>query len=221
MNANKLDDDAALDPPLDPAAMLALMQREQREMPRRMARQIPWILLAWGIAWFVGFGMLWLIDGARPMFSVPLVVSVAVFIGVQIGAVVVSAIIGARSGRGIKSSPAAAFTGTVYGVTASAAFFSMWVFAAGLQANGMDKDLQTIFFPTAMGIVIAILYSIAGAIWHAIPAIVMGAGILVVSLIAPFFGYPNHYLFLALAGGAVFFAGAISVGIYARGSSAR
>ena len=221
MNANKIDDDAALDPPLDPAAMLALMQREQREMPRRMARQIPWILLAWGIAWFVGFGMLWLIDGARPMFSVPLVVSVAVFIGVQIGAVVVSAIIGARSGRGIKSSPAAAFTGTVYGVTASAAFFSMWVFAAGLQANGMDKDLQTIFFPTAMGIVIAILYSIAGAIWHAIPAIVMGAGILVVSLIAPFFGYPNHYLFLALAGGAVFFAGAISVAIYARGSSAR
>jgi len=69
--------------------------------------------------------------------------------------------------------------------------------------------------------VIAILYSIAGAIWHAIPAIVMGAGILVVSLIAPFFGYPNHYLFLALAGGAVFFAGAISVAIYARGSSAR
>ena len=203
---------------LDPAAMLALVQREQLEMPRRIARQIPWILLAWGIAWVVGFGMLWLIDGAKPVFSVPLVVSAIVFVAVQGAAVAVSAIIGSRAQRGFRSSPAAAFTGTVYGITASAAFISMYIFAAGLAANGMDPALQSIYFPTAMGIVVAIMYLIAGAIWHAIPSIVMGAGILIVSLIAPFFGYPNHYLFFAIAGGAVFFAGAISVARYARGA---
>jgi hypothetical protein len=209
----KNDDDTAL----DPAAMLALMQREQAEIPRRLARQIPWILLAWGVAWVCGYGMLWLIDGARPLIAVPLPVSVAVFIAVLVAAIVVSAVIGARAQRGIRATPAAAFTGTVYGITAGASFVAMYIFAAGLAANGMGRELQSIFFPTAMGIVIAILYLIAGAIWHAIPAIIMGGGILSVSLIAPFFGYPNHYLFFALAGGAVFLGGALSVALYVRG----
>jgi len=214
---HKPNDETALDDALDPAAMLALVKDQQSGVSRRMARQIPWILFAWGIAWFVGFGMLWLIDGARPVFAVPLVASVVVFIAVQVAAVVASAVIGTRAQRGIRSSPAAAFTGTVYGVTASAAFFSMYIFAVGLAANGMDKQLQTIFFPTAFGIVIAIMYLMAGAIWHAVPSIVLGGGILVVSLIAPFFGYPNHYLFFAVAGGALFFGGAISLALYARG----
>lgn len=210
---HKNDDDTAL----DPAAMLALMQHEQAEIPRRLARQIPWILLAWGVAWVGGYGMLWLIDGARPLIAVPLPVSVAVFMAVMVAAIVVSAVIGSRAQRGIRPTTAATFTGTVYGITAGASFVAMYVFAAGLVANGMSRELQSIFFPTAMGIVIGIMYLIAGAIWHAVPAIIMGGGIFGVSLIAPFFGYPNHYLFFALAGGAVFLGGSLSVALYVRG----
>jgi hypothetical protein len=213
MNHEKLDDD----PALDPAAMLALLQREQDEIPRRLARGIPWILLAWGIAWFLGYEMLWLIDGARPTFAMPLPVSVLSFILLLVGAIIVSAIIGTRAGRGIRSTREAAFTGTVYGVTGSAGFLAMYIFAIALSANGMDPNLEPIFFPTAMGILVALMYLVAGAIWHAIPSIVMGGAILVVSLVAPFLGYPNHYLVFAIAGGGVFFGGAISTALYTRG----
>lgn len=213
MNENKITDDA----PLDPAAMLALLQGEQSSVQRQIARDVPWILFSWGLAYLLGYGALWLIDGLRPTFALPLAVSVVVFIALLVGATVVSVILGSRTGRGRKASSSAAFTGTVYGVTGSAAFFAMYIFAFALTANGMSESLQTIFFPTAMGIVIAIMYLIAGAIWHAVPSIVMGGGILIVSLVAPFFGYPTHYLVFAIAGGAVFFGGAISTALYTRG----
>lgn len=186
-----------------------------------MARQIPWILFAWGVTWAVGYVALWLIDGAKPAFSLPLPVAVAVFAGLMVAAIVVSAVIGARAGRGIRSSPSAAFTGTVFGITGSAGFFAIYAFAAGMSANGMADSLEPVFFPTGFGIIIGIMYLMAGAIWHAVPSVVMGGLLLVVALIAPFFGYPNNYLFFATAGGAVFFGGAVSVALYSRGVSKR
>ncbi|MGL4340227.1 MAG: hypothetical protein ACRCSP_07385 [Rhodoglobus sp.] len=205
------------DPALDPASMLSLLQLEQDRVPRRLARQIPWIFTAWGIAWFFGYGMLWLIDGARPAVAMPLPVSVSFFIVLLLGAIIVSTIIGSRAGRGIRPTREAVFTGTVYGITGSAGFLAMYVFAFALSANGMDPDLEPIFFPTAMGIVIAVMYLVGGAIWHTTFYIVMGGAILIVSLAAPFLGYPNHYLVFAIAGGGVFFAGAISTALYIRG----
>jgi hypothetical protein len=211
MNQN-LDQDS----PLDPASMLALVEREQSGIPRQMARQVPWILLAWGIAWLFGYGMLWLIDGAKPWFSVPLPVSVITFGALLVAATVVSAIIGPRTGRGIRTNRTAAFTGTVFGVTSFAGFVAVYIFAVGLSVNGMDERLVPIFFPTGMGIMIGITFLFAGAIWRAVPSVVMGGLLLAVALIAPFFGYPNNYLFFAIAGGAVFLGGALSVALYSR-----
>ena len=222
MTPTTRDDRSAVDDSaLDPAGMLALVQREQSGVPRAMARQVPWILLAWGVVWVVGYGMLWLIDGARPAFSVPLPAAVTVFVVLMVSAIVLSAIIGARAGRGIRSTPEAAFTGTVFGITSGAGFLAMWVFSWGLIANGMDRDLLTIFFPTGMGIIVGIVYLMAGAIWHAIPSVVLGALLLVISLVTPFFGYPNHYLFFAITGGAVFLGGAVAVARYSRGKAGR
>ena len=57
---------------------------------------------------------------------------------------------------------------------------------------------------------------ISGAIWHAIPALVSGVWLVVVAVVAPFFHYPHHYLFLALAGGGAFIVLAIGSEIYSR-----
>ncbi|MEP6481794.1 MAG: hypothetical protein ABJA94_07290 [Rhodoglobus sp.] len=212
-----MNQDLDQDSPLDPAAMLALVEREQSGIPRQMARRVPWILLAWGLAWFFGFGMLWLIDGAKPWFSVPLPVGVITFAALLAAATAVSAKIGSGVSRGIRTNRAAAFTGTVFGITSFAGFIAVYIFAIGLSVNGMPESLQAIYFPTAIGIIIGLTYLFAGAIWHAVPSVVMGGLLLVVALIAPFFGYPNNYLFFAVAGGAVFFGGALSVALYTRG----
>ncbi|PJJ72827.1 hypothetical protein CLV46_2404 [Diaminobutyricimonas aerilata] len=206
MNARPAPDD---DAPLDPAAMLALIQTQQSEMERRMAAATPWIVAAWGIAWVVGFGALFLIDGARPGFAIPLPVAVGTFIALMIAAVIASAVLGARMGRGVKQTKEANFNGAVFGVTGSASFFAMYVFAVGLTRNGMDPDLLNIFFPTSSALIVGIFYALAGGFWRIVPMIWMGAWIALVGLVAPFFGYPHHYLFFALAGGGGFLVGGI------------
>lgn len=204
------------DSPLDPAAMLALLQDQQQDVQRRMTRFVPWILLSWAVAWSVGFGMLWLIDGARPAISVPVEIAAPVFAVLIVMAGVVSGVLGARSGRGIRASKAAAFTGTVYGITWSVGFIALFVLGSALSYNGMPPELLNIYYPAISLIFVGIMYIIAGAIWHAIPALVMGGCIVLIAVIGPFFGYPTHYLVYAISGGGVFFAGTVVTAVYSR-----
>lgn len=200
----------------DAAEMFEILQSQQDRITRRMAAYVPAILLAWGIAWFVGFGMLWLIDGAKPAVSIPLPVAVVVFVVLMIGALVASAVLGVRTSRGIRPSSAAAFTGTVYGFTWTIAFVAMFVFGTALVRNGMPPELLNIYYPTASTLLVGLLYFVGGGIWQARPLLWLGGWIIVVALVAPFFGYPANYFVLALAGGGVFLAGALVVWLWVR-----
>ncbi len=201
---------------LTPAAMLALLQDQQQDVQRRMARFVPWILLSWAIAWGVGFGMLWLIDGARPNIAVPVEVAAPVFGVLMVIAGVVSGVLGARSGRGIRSSKAAVFTGTVYGITWSVGFVALFVLGSALSYNGMPPELLNIYYPAVSLMFVGIMYILAGAIWHAVPAIVMGGCIVLISAVGPFFGYPTHYLVYSITGGGVFLVGTVVTAVYVR-----
>ncbi|WP_349428008.1 hypothetical protein [Microbacterium sp. LWS13-1.2] len=206
------DDDA----PRDAAAMLDLVRSQQDRVTRQLAAEVPLILLVWGIAWFVGFGLLWLIDGAEPAVSVPLPVAVTVFIVLMAGALGATAILGIRSGRGIRASAEAAFTGAVYGWSWTIAFVAMFVFGTALVQNGMAPDLANIYYPTASTLLVGLLYFVGGGIWHAKPLLWLGGWIVVVALVAPFFGYPTHYLVFSIAGGGVFLVGALVAWLWIR-----
>jgi hypothetical protein len=200
----------------DPAAMLDLVRSQQERVTKQLAAEVPLILLAWGIAWFVGFGLLWLIDGAEPVIAVPLPVAVVVFIVLMVGALVATAILGIRSGRGIRPSAEAAFTGAVYGWSWTIAFVAMFVFGTALIRNGMPPDLANIYYPTASTLLVGLLYFVGGGIWQAKPLLWLGGWIIVVALVAPFFGYPAHYLVFSLAGGGVFLIGALVTWLWVR-----
>ncbi len=206
------DDDA-----LDPAAMLDLLEQQQRTVSRRMAGYVPAILGAWGIAWLVGFGLLWVIDGARPAFAVPLPVAVVGFIVLMVAALAVAAVLGALSGRGIRTTPAAAFTGVVYGLT--------W--PVGLrrhlrarQRAGAQRDAagarRTSTTPPPPHVRRHHVHHrgrhLAGARRGRDGGVDRAR-----RGVAPFFGYPTHYLVFAIAGGGVFIVGAIVVALYAFG----
>ncbi|MDY0911000.1 hypothetical protein [Microbacterium sp. CFBP9034] len=211
-------DDAQADDesPGDPAEMLQLLESQQDRVTRSMAAYVPAILLSWGIAWTVGFGMLWLIDGAEPAFAVPLPFAVAVFIGLMIAAIVASAVLGARGQRGIRTSAESAFTGTVFGLTWMVGFLALMVFGTALIVNGMPPALANIFYPTGSVLFVGIMYMLAAAIWQARPTLWMGLWIVAVALVAPYFGYPTHYLVFALGGGGGFLVGALVVWLWAR-----
>lgn len=207
------DDDSAL----EPAQMLALLQDQRRTVERRLAASVPYILLAWGVAWLAGFGALWLIDGAEPGFALPLGLAIGIFVALILVAVAVSTVLGIRSSRGVRSTPAAAFTGAAYGMTWTFAFLAIAVFGSGLTANGMSGDLANVFYPAAYAFLVGVLYMVAGAIWRTVPSLVAGAWIVVIAVAAPFFGYPTHYLVFALAGGGAFLVQAVVGFAYVRG----
>ncbi|MCP2637757.1 hypothetical protein K0817_014465 [Microbacterium sp. HD4P20] len=220
MRSPESPDDGA-EQPADVAAMLDLIRSEQDRMSRRLAAGVPAILLAWGIAWFVGFLLLWLIDGARPVVAIPVAVAASAFALLMTGAIVVSAVMGARMGRGIRPAPGAAWTGTVYGLTWPVGFLAILALGRALIVNGMAPELSSIYYPTASTIFVGIMYVLAGAIWRNWQSIAMGGWFIVVAAIAPFFGYPTHYLVFAIAAGGVFLLGALVAWLWQRESGRR
>lgn len=194
------------DAPLDPAAMYALLQNQQRSVETQMGAFVPYITLAWGLTWLVGFGALWLIDGLGSAFSLPIAVAVPIFIATILISGGLSAWLGIRSGRGMRGNTASAFTGTVYGITWSIGATALGFFGSALQSQGMSSEIANFFYPSAYVFFAGIMYIVAGAIWHAVPSIVAGCWLVVIAAAAPLFGYPAHYLFLALAGGLAFLA---------------
>lgn len=209
------------DRPFDPAAMLELLESQQFEVRRRLASFVPWILGAWGVAWSVGFGLLWLIDGARPVLSVPLPIAAAVFGVLMIAAIVLSAVLGVRSGRGIRTAPGARTTGTVFGVVGTGWFFAAYIFGSVLAMHGMDRALLTLYYPTMSALIVGFMYVLAGGIWRIPAAIWLGAWVVIVGLVAPFLGYPHHYAVFALGGGGVFLLAAVVTAIRPRIAGAR
>jgi hypothetical protein len=200
--------------PLDPAAAMALLTTQQRSVQYQQSSFVWVILLGWGIAWSVGFLALWLIDGARPGFALPLPVAVGVFIALTVTAIVLSMVLGIRSGKGVKASRANAFQGTVYGFTWTVSMVGIWLFGSGLTYNGMDPDLLSIFYPSAYVLMTGVLYFVSAALWGAKPMLFLGAWLVLIAVVAPFIGYPNHYLFFAIAGGGALLAMAIVAARY-------
>jgi hypothetical protein len=206
-----VDDDESA----EPAAMLALLRDEQQRIDRRMAAGVPAILLSWGLAWLVGFGVLW--AAAAEVISLPVPVAVGITLALMVVALALSAILGARMGRGIRTSTSAAWTGTVYGLTWPAGLIGIFLIGLALRVQGLPAALQTLYDSSAIVVFVGIMYLVAGAIWHTWQAAAMGAWLVVVGGVAPFFGSPTHFLVFALAGGGVFLLGALYTGVWASG----
>ncbi|MDL5352664.1 hypothetical protein [Microbacterium sp. zg-YB36] len=189
------------DEPLSAPEMLALLADQQRSVESQMGAFVPVIVAVWGIAWLVGFGALWLIDGLAPAFSLPVPVGVTVFTVLLVGAIALSTVLGIRSGRGVRGSSAEAFTGATYGATWMVGSLAIGGLGQGLIANGMSAELAGLYYPAAFVIFSGIMYMLSAVIWRAVPMLVLGVWMLVIGVAAPFFGAPTHYLVLALAGG--------------------
>jgi len=208
--ASDPDDDTAL----DPAAMMALLTKQQLSVHYQQAAFVWVIELVWGLAWGLGFLALWLIDGAKPGFSLPLPVAAVIFAVLLAGAIATSIVLGVRSGKGVRASRTSAYQGTVYGITWSVAMVALWLFAMGLQANGMSGELTAIFYPSAYVLMTGVLFFVSAALYQAKPMVFIGGWIVLIAVIAPFFGYPNHYLFLAIAGGGALLVMSVVVAVY-------
>ncbi|GAA5150169.1 hypothetical protein GCM10025768_14570 [Microbacterium pseudoresistens] len=201
----------------DPARALALAADQQRDVAARTGGFVPLVLVAWGLAWLLGFAALWLVEGLAPAFALPMAVAAPVLVVLFVAAGILSTTLATRAGRGVRGGKEAAFAGIVYGQGWWIGTIAVYVLGLGLVHNGMDPDLLTIFFPSAFVFFAGIMYLMAGALWHALPMLWLGVWAIVVGCAAPFAGAPAHFLVYALAGGGGFLlAGGVSAWWIAR-----
>jgi hypothetical protein len=202
------DDDA----PLDPAAMLALSERQLGRMDAIATRPVAVMLGTWGIAWLAGFFVLWSgYPQSHSPLSIPLPLAAVIFSVLIVAAIVLSAIVGARIGRGTRG--ASRFSGLIYGITWPIAGAAVALLGVGLSHNGMPADLTLIYYPAAYSLMVGLLYLAGAALWRAPVQLILGVWILAVGTAAPFAGAPGNLLVMSIAGGGGFALGAIAVAL--------
>lgn len=191
------------DAPLDAAAMLELLERQKRAVGLSFVKPVAWLYLIWGVAWLVGFLVLWL---TAVTDWLPTPVAATSFALLIVVSSVASAIIGTRIGRGVQGS--SAFQGVVYGT--SWPIFAVAFAAVGIAliANEMSIELASLYFPAAYALMVGMLYVLGAALWHARSQLVLGLVLLVIGSVAPFFGAPTNNLIMAIGGGGAFLVAA-------------
>jgi hypothetical protein len=204
------------DSPLSPAAALAVLADQQRIIANRFGSSIRIITGAWGVAWLCGFLSIWLMDAGVKSIVLPTWLGWTIFAVLFAAAIVVSAVLGIRSGRGIRSNSANAFTGAVYGISWVVSILGINAFGAALLTHGMTAQLADLFYPSAYTLVVGIMYLAAAAIWRVGQMVVAGAVLIVLGAGAGFFGHPTNYLVFAIVGGALFFGLAFASAVQSR-----
>lgn len=217
------DDDATIgdDAPLTPELMLALLEDQQRQVAARTAAFVPWILAAWGIAWLVGFVVLWADVTQHPDDPLPSLAAGLAFAVLLLAAGILSAVLGARSGRGLRGTKKAAFTGIVYGNTWWLGIIALFVIGQALRSGGMPEGLLGVFYPSTFILFAGLMYLMGGLIWHAPPMLLLGAWSVVLSAVGAMLPHPTSYLVYGLAGGGAFLVVAAWTALWRRGASRR
>lgn len=203
------------DTTLSPQDALRLLESEERAHGARLAAPVPAILLSWGVAWIGIYLLLWSAGG---LLSLPAALAAAG--GLLVAAVVVSAVLGARTGRGIRATPGAVFTGTVYGISWTLGILALGGIGFGLVANGMPAELLLLYAAVGYAFFSGFQWVIAGAIWHAVPSLVLGVWTVALAVAASFLGLPAALPLLGFGAGVPLLGLGIAQAVRARRGAA-
>ncbi|GAA3446115.1 transporter [Planomonospora venezuelensis] len=201
-----MDDDERV---LSPEETLRLIEQQGATAAHRLMPDPVPHYLAWGVAWFVGFGVLFLHHGlsGTPYAPVPLGVALALLFGLMAMAMLISAMTmwQLRSPvRGVSQE-----RGMMYGFAWGFGFFAMWMIAVrfGQLLPGSERNL---LWASLSMMVVAVLYMAGGAIWLVRPMFVLGAGLAVLNAVGTAAGPGWHALLMSVgAGGGSVVAGLV------------
>jgi hypothetical protein len=200
-----VDDDA----PLDPAASAAIVAAQRARVLEATDVDVRLLLGAWGLAWLVGYGALFAVAGDRPLVDAPPAVAGALFAGVLVTAMVVTAVHVARRTAGVHGT--SAVQGAMYGWAWFLGFAGVFALASALVRAGAGPDVVQTAMTLASPIVVGVLYMAGAAIWQDRSQFVLGVWILVVTVVAAFAGLPWMLAVMSLAGGGGMLAAALAV----------
>ena len=202
------DDDR---PPASAEESLRLIREQRAEAERSLTPDPRLLYGSWGLAWLVGFGLLFLRDGpdGRVFVSMPRWLPLATLFGLMIIAAVVSAVVGTRAYRHVTGESST--KGRRYGLAWFMGFFGVGVIAGRL-SDRLPEDEVGLLWASMSVAVVAVLYLAGSAVWSDRPMFVLGSWIGIVNIVGVIAGAGWHSLAIAVAGG----GGLLMAGLYER-----
>ena len=184
----------------DPAEALRLIEREQANLERELTPDPRWMFWPWGLAWLLGFGLLFLRfgPGGRVLVDLPAWLPQVVLTVLMIVAGVITGVVGSRSSRQL-AGPSFR-QGVMYGFAWSAGFSGLSIVFSRISQVIPEESLG-ILWGGGMVALVGALYMAGAAIWTDRDMFVLGAWISGVNIIGVLIGPGWHALLLAVAGG--------------------
>jgi len=200
---NDHDDDV-----LDPAAMLALAESADRGVRRNTESQVPLYYFVWGAQWLVGMLLLWAAwEGSSSPVAIPMWFAAPAFAVSIIVCGAISAIVGARSVRGISGT--SQVVGLVYGFSWTILGVPAAMLGVALVRLTGDSLVGALYFPSVYALIVAAMYLAGFMLWRSVDQFVIAIVLAVTASLAPFVPAPDNLLAVALLAGPALLAGGV------------
>ena len=186
--------------PSSPAETMRLIETARAAAARSMRPDPRLTYVPWGVAWFVGFGLLYLRHGPdeRVLVPMPSWLPLVAFYALLLVALVISGRAGVRAGRHLRGE--SSVRGMQYGFSWFAAFAAVAVIAT--RVSDLLPGPEVVLLWSGLSVaVVGVLYMAGAAIWQAREMFVLGAWITVVNIGGVLAGPGWHALVICLAGG--------------------
>jgi hypothetical protein len=195
------DDGARVDEdePMSAGESLALIERQQQEVRRRLGVNVALFYGPWGTAYLLGFGAVFLTYPTALPLRLPGPVAAAIVGGLFVGAMVVSVVAGTRSGRGVRGP--SRVVGAMYGWSWTLGFGAVVAVNSGVSRLGLPEEAETLLWSGSSLLLVGVLYLAGGAIWQDRFQYGLGVWMLVTAAGSVWAGVPGNYAVLSLAGG--------------------
>lgn len=187
------------DVPLDLVAGAALISAQRARVARETDVDSRLLLGAWGIAWLLGFGVLYSAAGDPPLVRWPGPPAWAVFAALLTAAAVVTSVHTARRTAGVHGT--SAVQGSMYGWAWLLGFVAVFALPSALTRAGAGGAVVQVTMTLVPAVLVGVLYMAGAAIWGDQVQFALGAWILLVTVAAAFADLPGMLAVMALAGG--------------------
>ena len=192
---------------LDPRAAMDLIAETKKGTESALRVNGTHLYGAWGLAWLIGYGVVWLSVRGHPTYRTPPAWTFVVLGACMAAALVVSMITIGQAMRGVTG--LSSTSGKLYGWAWAISFTSLGFVIGGLAHAGASEAVIGLFASAGPVLVVCIMYLVGGALWHSWTMFVVGAWLALTDGVAVMFGAVTFDLLMAIVGGGGFLAAAL------------
>lgn len=191
---------------LDPRGAAELIARTAEHTRRSLSVRLPVVYTAWGAAWLVGLGGMWLSVRGQDPYRGPDALSATILGVLLVGAVAVTMITVSRGTRGVRGN--SQIQGTIFGLSWPIGYAALFALIGAVGRRGASDQVMGLLGSSGPLLITGVIFVLGAAIWLDRSMVAVGCWLALVAGMGAFTGPVTVLLIDAIAGGGGFLAAA-------------